>query len=103
MLSLERQQHEATLRKVRVVAAERTIVAFRIIGAITHIQVIARGPSVRIRRYLNEEFGPGRWRKMKGRALIEWDDGRSEYAEVHWFEAHGVGRALMKRKRGLEE
>ena len=75
---------------------------FRIVGEITHIQVIARGASVRIRRYLNEEFGRGRWRKMKGRALIEWGDGRIEYVELHWVEAHGVGRALMKRKRRIE-
>ena len=36
---------------------------------------------------------------MKGKALIEWEDGRVEYAEIHWFEAHGIGRKLTKRKK----
>lgn len=38
---------------------------------------------------------------MKGEALIEWPDGRVELAEIHWFEAHGIGRKLLKRKRRL--
>ena len=66
---------------------------FRVVDDIENISTIARGPS--------EQFGRGRWRKMKGDALIEWENGRTEFAEIHWFEAHGIGRRLMKRKRTL--
>lgn len=74
---------------------------FRVVDDIENISTIVRGPSVQIRRYLDEQFGRGRWRKMKGDALIEWENGRTEFAEIHWFEAHGIGRRLMKRKRTL--
>jgi hypothetical protein len=75
---------------------------FTIISEISNIEVIAQGSGVRIRHLLNRKYGRGRWRKMKGEALIQWDDGRVEYVELHWFEAHGIGRRLMKRKRTLE-
>lgn len=74
---------------------------FRLVSEIRKVERIASGPGVRIRRYLNGKFGRGRWRKMKGEALIEWPDGRVELAEIHWFEAHGIGRKLLKRKRRL--
>ena len=76
---------------------------FRIISEITNIEIIAKGPSVKIRKYLNEQFGRGRWQKMKGEAMIEWENGRIEYAEIHWFEAHGIGRKLTKRKRSIRK
>ncbi len=76
---------------------------FRIISEITNIEIIALGPSVKIRKYLNQQFGRGRWRKMKGEAMIEWENGRIEYAEIHWFEAHGIGRKLTKRKRSIRK
>lgn len=74
---------------------------FRVISSISNVEIIARGSNVQVRQYLNERFGHGRWRKMKGEATIEWEDGRIEYAEIHWFEAHGIGRKLTKRKRGI--
>jgi hypothetical protein len=76
---------------------------FRIINEISNIETIAKGTNVQIRKYLNEQFGRGNWRKMKGEAMIEWEDGRIEYAEIHWFEAHGIGRKLTKRKRSLRK
>lgn len=76
---------------------------FSIISEITNIETIAKGSSVQMRNYLNEQFGQGRWRKLKGEAVIEWSDGRIEHAEIHWFEAHGIGRKLMKRKRTIRK
>jgi len=70
----------------------------RIYGA----RPIARGGSLRDRVRLEERLGPGRWRKMKGFALVELADGVTASAEVHWYEAHGRGRSELKIKRLLE-
>jgi hypothetical protein len=75
---------------------------FTIVGEIRNIEAIAAGKSVRIYRHLIKRFGPGRWRKMKGEATIRFDDGRLERVELHWFEAHGIGRVYLKRKRNLD-
>lgn len=77
-------------------------VHFTIIGEIRHAKTIAVGRAVRIRSYLVRRFGAGRWRKMSGEALIRFDDGTVRRAELHWFEAHGIGRVYFKRKRNLE-
>jgi hypothetical protein len=76
---------------------------FTIVGRIAHAEVIATGGSVRLRRHLIRKFGAGQWRKMKGQATIRLEDGSLVRAELHWFEAHGVGRVYMKRKRNLEQ
>jgi len=52
---------------------------------------------------LRERFGAGRWRKMKGIATVELDGGRICTGEVHWYEAHGVGRVMFKLKRVINE
>jgi hypothetical protein len=75
---------------------------FTIIGEITNIEVLATGRSVRIRKHLSARFSPGRWRKMKGEATIRFGDGTIRRAELHWFEAHGIGRVYFKRKRNLD-
>ena len=75
---------------------------FTIVGAISNVEVIAGGRAIRIRRHLVQKFGAGRWRKMKGVATIRFDDGSLRRAELHWFEAHGIGRVYFKRKRNLE-
>ena len=72
---------------------------FRILGPIRDIDVIARGRKVRIRRFLRETYGSRNWRKMKGVARIEDEYGTIGDAEIHWFEAHGVGRVRWKIKR----
>ena len=74
---------------------------FQIIGTIDLTEVIASGRGVKIRERLNEEFGKGRWRKLKGMATIRYSDGRIRRAELHWFEAHGVGRKYLKVKRHI--
>jgi hypothetical protein len=74
---------------------------FEILGEIGEIQTIASGRGVYIRRYLERTYGKGRWRKMKGIANVKLADGTIFEAEIHWFEAHGIGRKDFKIKRAL--
>jgi len=73
----------------------------RIISGPRNVEVIASGQGVKIRRMLSRIHGSGRWRKMKGIATVELDNGSIFDAEVHWFEAHGIGRVQLKIKRPL--
>lgn len=75
---------------------------FKIHGQIIDKETIATGRGVYIRRYLERTYGTGHWRKMKGIASIELSDGTFCEAEVHWFEAHGIGRKDFKIKRVIE-
>jgi len=77
------------------------MVKFEILGEIRDIETIATGRGVYIRRYLERSHGKGRWRKRKGRAPVQLADGTVCEAEIHWFEAHGVGRKDLKIKRVL--
>jgi hypothetical protein len=69
-----------------------------IIGEISDTEVIARGVSVKQRAQLNKRYGRGSWRKLKGTALVRLPDGEVVRAELHWYEAHGIGRRRMKIK-----
>jgi len=75
---------------------------FTLRGEITDIEVIAAGRSIRNLKLLVRLHGRGRWRKLKGRALVELPTGRVVLAELHWYEAHGIGRRGMKVKQLLE-
>ena len=75
---------------------------FTIIGEITNRQVIASGQGIRDLDKLRASYGEGNWRKCKGEATIELANGRLRRAELHWYEAHGTGKRLMKRKRYLD-
>ena len=75
---------------------------FEIVGDITDIETIATGSRIRISRILRKRYGTGRWRKLKGAATVRLADGASRRAEVHWFEAHGVGKKMMRIKRFLD-
>jgi hypothetical protein len=75
---------------------------FEIIGRITEIETIATGPGVKIRSLLRKRYGTGRWRKLKGVASVRLLDGTIRLAEVHWFEAHGIGKRKMRIKRYLD-
>ena len=75
------------------------MIAFDILGEISDIETIAAGRGVYIRRYLERTYGRGRWRKMKGIATVQLADGTLCEAEIHWFEAHGIGRKDFKIKR----
>ena len=75
-----------------------------IISDIERVEVIARGRSVRDRHILAELYGEhrrGQWRKMKGFTNVRLPDGAVFRAEVHWYEADGIGRRRMKTKRLL--
>ncbi len=74
---------------------------FKLSSEITNIQTIAKGKSVDIRHELNRVYGRGDWRKLKGIATVEYENGQIWVAELHWFEAHGIGRKRMKDKHKL--
>jgi hypothetical protein len=77
-------------------------VNFEILGDVTNIEVIAVGSSIREVQRLRKAYGSGRWRKLKGIATISLDDGSTYRAELHWYEAHGIGKKEFKIKRFLE-
>ena len=76
---------------------------FELIGDIAHVEVIATGPGVRLRSYLRKAYGRGRWRKMKGTATVRLPNGARRVVELHWYQAHGIGRRDIKIKRYLDE
>ncbi|MCW5880871.1 MAG: hypothetical protein KIS91_08085 [Anaerolineae bacterium] len=76
---------------------------FEILGDITDIEVIAAQRSIRELAALREQYGQGRWRKLKGIATVRLTNGRLRLAEVHWYEAEGIGRRKIKIKRFLAE
>jgi hypothetical protein len=76
---------------------------FEVIGDIREVELIARGTGVKIRGYLRKAYGRGRWRKLKGIATIRLPNGSRRVVELHWYEAHGIGRRDLKIKRYLDE
>jgi hypothetical protein len=74
---------------------------FEILGPITNARVIAAGPGVDAARRLRQKYGGRRWRKMKGIALVRAYNGEIYEAEIHWYEAHGIGRHDFKIKKPL--
>ncbi len=76
--------------------------AFEIISEITDIENIAVGKSVKERVRLRKQYGAGRWRKVKGIAMIRLRTGRVRKAELHWYDAHGIGKKEIKRKCYLD-
>ena len=75
---------------------------FEIIGKIEDIETIAVGRSIRDIERLRRQYGAGRWRKLKGVATVRLFDGTIRKAEVHWYEAHGIGRKKLKIKRFVD-
>lgn len=75
---------------------------FEIVGSIADVQTIAVGGRIRDIMRLRRQFGEGRWRKLKGIAHVRIAGGETREAELHWYEAHGIGRRKMKIKRFLE-
>jgi len=76
---------------------------FEIVREIAVVETIAAGKGIRDLRRLRRSYGKGRWRKMKGTARIRLMSGRIRLAELHWYEAHGIGKKEIKRKRYLDE
>ncbi len=75
---------------------------FEILGNISDIEIIAVGSKIRILPFLQQEFGRGRWRKLKGNAQIKLSSGEIRFAEIHWFEAHGIGKKFLRIKQYLD-
>jgi hypothetical protein len=76
---------------------------FDVVGKITEVETIAAGKGINDLARLKKVYGSGRWRKLKGVATVRLPDGAERKAEVHWYEAHGVGKKEMKIKRFLSD
>jgi hypothetical protein len=81
---------------------ESRYVDFELVGDLTDIETIAAGRGIRDLPRLRRLYGKGYWRKMKGIARIRLRSGRVRLAEVHWYEAHGIGKKEFKRKTYLD-
>ena len=75
---------------------------FVIISEITDVERIASGSAIREIARLRKQFGTGRWRKLKGIAHVRLRNGRIRLVELHWYEAHGIGKKKIKIKRYLD-
>jgi hypothetical protein len=75
---------------------------FEVIGEIQQIETIAIGSHIRDLSYRQKVYGHGRWRKLKGKAMVKLPNGNVSHVELHWYEAHGIGKKDIKIKRYLE-
>jgi hypothetical protein len=75
---------------------------FEIVGPIANIERIAAGTAIRQLARLRRRYGRGRWRKLKGIAMVRLEGGELRRAEIHWYEAHGIGRVRHKMKRFVD-
>ena len=76
--------------------------SFEVVGEIEHVETVATGRALRQRARLIESYGGRAWRKMKGEATVARGQQGPRRAELHWYEAHGVGRKELKIKRYLD-
>ncbi len=74
---------------------------FEVVGKIERIEIIAIGGKIRDIMRLRKQYGHGRWRKLKGIATVRLQNGSLVKAEIHWYEAHGIGKKKMKIKHIL--
>jgi len=75
---------------------------FKIVGEIESIKTIAIGGRIRNVMRLSKQYGPAKWRKLKGVAKVRLRSGNICNAEIHWYEAHGIGRKKLKIKKLLD-
>ncbi len=76
---------------------------FTILGELTHVETFAISSAIRELARLKKYYGKGRWRKRKGVAKVRLSDGSVRLAELHWYEATGIGKKEFKIKRFIEE
>jgi hypothetical protein len=76
---------------------------FELIGRVEQPQTFASGRGIRELPRLTKIYGRGRWRKRKGIARIRLSDGSEWLAELHWYEATGIGRKEIKIKQLLDK
>ena len=84
-------------------SAQNQAVKFDVVGTIEQIETIAAGPSVKVRMFLRRTYGRGKWRKRKGVATVRLLNGDLRRVELHWYEAHGIGRRDFKIKSYLDK
>lgn len=77
--------------------------SIKILSPIYAIEPIAVGSGIRELASLRKLFGRARWRKLKGIAFVQLPSGRVRLCELHWYEAHGIGKRKMKIKRFIDE
>ena len=75
---------------------------FEMIGEIENIETIASGGRIKDIMRLRKQYGSAKWRKLKGTAKVRLQSGSVRNAEIHWYEAHGIGRKKLKIKRLLD-
>ena len=75
---------------------------FELLTRIRNVETIATGSGIRDHARLRRVFGAATWRKRKGVAEVRLRNGHVRVAELHWYEAHGIGRVRMKIKRFLD-
>jgi hypothetical protein len=78
-------------------------VKVEVVGGIEQVETIAAGPSVKVRSFLRKTHGRGRWRKRKGIATVRLPNGKLRRVELHWYEAHGIGKRDFKIKDYLDK
>jgi len=76
---------------------------FEVLGPSKDIEVMATGSGIRVLSHLRKAYGRGRWRKLKGIATVRLPNGTLRKVELHWYEAHGIGKRDMKIKHYLDE
>ena len=81
---------------------ESDSIGFQVLGPVRDVEVIASGRGIRGLSLLVKRYGKGRWRKLKGVAAVRLQTGRIRLTEIHWYEAHGIGKRDVKRKRYLD-
>jgi hypothetical protein len=77
-------------------------VTFEVVGKIEQVETVAAGLSVKVRSVLRKVYGRGRWRKLKGIATVRLTNGNLRRVELHWYEAHGIGKRDLKIKKYLD-
>jgi len=78
-------------------------VKFDVVGTIAQVETIAAGLSVKVRSFLRKTYGRGRWRKLKGVATVRLPNSKLRRVELHWYEAHGIGKRDLKIKEYLDD
>ena len=76
---------------------------FEILGQIRKIEIIAKGHGIQVRKFLLRTYGRGQWRKLKGFATVRLPNGAIHEVELHWYEAHGIGRRELKIKHYVDD
>jgi hypothetical protein len=74
------------------------VIVFELVSEIEDVETIATGSRIHDVRRLRRMYGTGHWRKLKGFARVRLADGSQCDAELHWYEAHGIGKKEMKVK-----